>query len=81
MRTTLDLSDEILAAARAAAATNRRSIGSIISEWARAGLRGAGRKTRDRRGFPVFDVPRGGPPITPELVARLINDEGIPPRR
>jgi len=39
MRTTLDIDDDVVAAAREMAAQDRRSLGSVISELARRGLR------------------------------------------
>jgi hypothetical protein len=38
VRTTLDLDDDVVAAARELAASERRSLGSVISELARRGL-------------------------------------------
>jgi hypothetical protein len=72
MRTTLDIDDGVLAAARAIAEAEHRSLGSVISELARRGLvprqRDAGRK------FPTFDVPTHAPPITPDLVDRALDE-------
>jgi hypothetical protein len=72
MRTTLDIDDGVLAAARAIAEAEHRSLGSVISELARRGLapsqRGAGRD------FPTFDVSRDAPPITPDLVDRALDE-------
>jgi hypothetical protein len=39
MRTTLDIADDVLAAAKAIADEQRRSAGEVISELARKGLR------------------------------------------
>jgi hypothetical protein len=38
MRTTLDLRDDLLQAAREEAARSKRSIGEVISQWAASGL-------------------------------------------
>ncbi|ORW74361.1 hypothetical protein AWC22_23535 [Mycobacterium riyadhense] len=38
MRTTLDMDDDVVAAARELAAGERRSVGAVISELARRGL-------------------------------------------
>lgn len=71
MRTTLDIDDGVLAAARAIAEAENRSLGSVVSELARRGLvphqRGAG-------GFPTFDLPEGAAPITPDMVQRALDD-------
>jgi hypothetical protein len=69
MRTTLDLDDEVLAAARRIAADRSRSIGQVISELARRGLQTRPRIS-SRRGFPVFQVAKDAPPLTLEDVRR-----------
>jgi hypothetical protein len=73
MRTTLALDDDVLAAARALAARDRRPIGEIVSDLARKGLKSELRTTRSRCGFPV--LPRRGVVVTPELVNALRDDE------
>jgi hypothetical protein len=73
MRTTLDLDADILQAARSLARAQRRTLGRVISELARHGL--APRKEASRRGFPVFRVSAGAPPLTPEAVARARDEE------
>ena len=72
MRTTLELDDDIVAAARELAADERRSLGSVISELARRGLTPA-RVEADGE-LPVIRVPPGTPPITPEIVRRALDD-------
>lgn len=69
MRTTLSLDPEILSAARRIAAARSQSIGEVISELARRGLE-ARAKIGSRHGFPVFQVPKGARPLTPEDVRR-----------
>ena len=66
MRTTLDIDDDVVAAAREFAAAERRSLGAVISELARRGLTPARIEAED--GLPVIRVPSGTPPITPEMV-------------
>lgn len=73
MRTTLDLDDDVVAAARELAAGERRSLGAVISELARRGLTPA-RIEADGE-LPVIRVPAGSAPITPETVRRAL-DEG-----
>lgn len=72
VRTTLEIDDGVLAAARAIAASQRRSVGAVVSELARRGLEPAAMAEDD--GFPVFAVPAGAPPITPEMVERALNE-------
>lgn len=73
MRTTLALDDDVLAAARALASRDRRSIGEIVSDLARQGLRDQMDGTKSRCGFPV--LPRRGVIVTPELVNALRDEE------
>jgi hypothetical protein len=73
VRTTLDLDDDVVAAARELAMTERRSLGSVISELARRGLTPA--QVEDVEGLPVIRVPVGTPPITPEMVRRALDED------
>ena len=71
MRTTLDIDDGVLAAARAIADAERRSLGSVISDLARRGLVPARRRSG---AFPSFDVPEDAEPITPDMVERALDE-------
>jgi hypothetical protein len=73
VRTTLDIDDDVVAAARELAADERRSLGSVISELARRGLTPARVDTSD--GMPVIHVPAGTPPITAEMVRRAVDED------
>jgi hypothetical protein len=73
MRTTLELDDDVIAAARELAAGARRSLGSVISELARRGLTPAAVEAVD--GLPEIRVPPGTPPITPEMVRRALDED------
>ena len=73
MRTTLNLDDDVIVAARELAASERRTLGSVISELARRGLTPARLETAD--GLPVIRVPAGTPPITPAMVRRALDEE------
>jgi hypothetical protein len=73
VRTTLDIDDDVVIAARELAASGRRSLGSVISELARRGLTPAQVETAD--GVPVIRVPRGTAPITPEMVRRALDED------
>lgn len=74
MRTTLKIDDDVLEAARVLARDHRRTIGEVISELARKGLRPDYPKGADR-GFPVFEVREGAPPLTPEKVYRALDED------
>jgi hypothetical protein len=73
MRTTLDIDDDVVAAARDLAACEHRSLGSVISALARQGLTPARVEADD--GLPVIRVPAGTPPITPEMVRRALGED------
>ena len=66
MRTTLDISDDVLRAARAVAKAERISLGQAVSKLARRGL--APRPSGRKGVFPVFDVGPDAAPITPDMV-------------
>ena len=73
MRTTLEIDDDVVMAARELAALERRSLGAVISELARRGLTPSAIESDD--GFPVIRVPAGTPPITPEMVRRALDED------
>ena len=68
MRTTLNLDEDVMEAARALADSERRPLGQVISELARRGLAPREVRLGDEDGFPVFSVNQGAPAITPEMV-------------
>jgi hypothetical protein len=73
MRTTLDLDEDIVAAAKELAAEEHRSLGSMISELVRRGLTPA--RIESDGDLPVIRVPAGTPPITPVMVRRALDEE------
>lgn len=73
MRTTLDLDDDVVAAARELAAEQRRSLGSVVSELARRGLTPAQVDTGGD--LPVIRVPAGSPSITAAMVRRALDED------
>jgi hypothetical protein len=72
VRTTLNIDEDVVAAARELAAGEHRSLGAVISELARRGLTPAQVEAGD--GLPVIRVPAGTPPITPEMVRRALDE-------
>jgi hypothetical protein len=81
MRTTLDIDDDVLAAAKELAKSQKSTAGAVISQLARKALT-APTKTSGRVG-PAGTIlkngwyvlpSRGGPPVTSELVQRLLDE-------
>lgn len=78
MRTTINLDDDVLRAARDLARRNRTSIGAVISELARKGLKGDSYSDAEDAHvtFPGFcPLPKRGSPVTNNLIDQL-RDEG-----
>jgi hypothetical protein len=73
VRTTLDIDDDVVTAARELAAAERRSLGSVISQLARRGLTPA--SVESEEGLPVIRVPVGTPPITADMVRRGLDED------
>lgn len=73
VRTTLEIDDDVVAAARELAVAERRSLGSVVSELARRGLTPA--RVEAEGELPVIRVPPGTPALTPDMVRRAL-DEG-----
>lgn len=74
MRTTLDIDDDVLAAAKELAAMQRKSAGEVLSELARQALRPSGQETA-RNGVPLLPPRADAGPVTPEVVDRLLDEE------
>lgn len=75
MRTTLSLEPDVIRAAKQLAAAQSKSLGAVISELARKGLKGGTIKISERNGFPIFDVPVGVRPFSPEDVKRAEEED------
>jgi hypothetical protein len=74
VRTTLSIDEDIMQAARALAAAQRRSLGQVISDLARKGLAPRPERIGSDEGFPVFRVDPGAPVITPEMVSAALDE-------
>ncbi|QDP96963.1 hypothetical protein FOE78_14475 [Microlunatus elymi] len=74
MRTTLDLDERVLAAARALAAAKNISVGRALSELALRGLAGPASENKTRSGFPVISGVSGHV-ITDEMVESALEEE------
>ena len=71
MRTTLAIDDDVLAAAKELAITQRKSIGEVISILARTALRPPDVGKTTRNGVPLLPVRPDTPRVTSELVHQL----------
>jgi hypothetical protein len=74
MRTTLQIDEDILRVARSLARSEGKTLGEVVSELARKGLRPTRSSRPDSTGFPTFDVPADAPPLTPEMVREALED-------
>ncbi len=70
MRTTLDIDEDVLAAARSLAAYRRDSIGKVISDLARQTLMKRP-KAVTRSGVPLIPIKKDALPVTMEMVNEL----------
>ncbi len=89
MRTTLDIADDILFAARELARREKKSLGHVISELARRAFVMPGATYPDRGPVPatpvserlavygIHPLPKRGGIVTNELIDRLRDAEGI----
>ncbi len=68
MRTTLAIDDDVLAMAREMAASERKSVGEMISALARRAMRPAISCYAFRNGLPLLPVRSGTPKVTSEIV-------------
>jgi hypothetical protein len=74
MRTTLDLDDDVLAAARSIAAARRQTMGRVVSDLVRQSLRAKLKKSPS--GVPLLPL-RPVVIVSNELIDKLREDEGI----
>jgi hypothetical protein len=71
MRTTLEIDDDILQAAKEIASAEGRTAGKVLSDLARKGLTPLRQKVRVRNGVPLL-APRA--PGDPTLTMKFVND-------
>ena len=74
MRTTLAIDDDILDAARAIAEQTRRSLGKVVSDLARRGLKPR-REAPSKGRLPVFSVSDRVRPFGPDTVRQDLDDD------
>jgi hypothetical protein len=76
MRTTLDIDDDVMQAAREIARVRNQAIGTAISELARRGLEPeSSPKVEMRNGIPVWVHEPGAMVVTSKLVRQLAEEE------
>jgi hypothetical protein len=71
VRTTLEIDDDVLQAAKELAAAEGRTAGAVVSSLARRGLEAAARPTRVRNGVPVLPRRAAG---APRPTMKQVND-------
>ena len=80
MRTTLDIDDDVLQVAKSLAAAEKKTAGQVLSELARKALTRSD-EPFDLAKFEIVDgiplLPSRGVVITPELVARLLEESDL----
>ena len=74
VRTTLDLDDDVLAAARSIAAARKQTMGKVVSDLVRRSL--VTKLKKAPSGLPLLPR-RPGVIVTNELIDKLREDEGI----
>lgn len=78
MRTTLDIADDVLLAAKAVGKREHKSAGQVISELARRGLLSASSLPEGPEEFFGFrPLPSRGVVVSSELIEQLREEEGI----
>lgn len=75
MRTTVNVDDDVLEAAKSIARAEGRGVGTVLSELARRGLTPERTRVTVDDGFPVFDVPDDAPPITEAMVRAALDED------
>lgn len=75
MRTTIDVEDDVLLAAKEIARQRKKSVGKVLSELAREALTQKG-QIEEQDGLPLFPIRPNARPVTMELVNRLRDEDG-----
>ena len=74
MRTTLTIDDDVLAAAKAIAERQHKSLGEVFSELSRRALHPTAKPRAARNGVPLLPVSKASVPVTAGLVNQLRED-------
>ena len=75
MRTTVDLDEDILRAAKDLAKERSQSLGRVVSELARKGLQPSAQRLDARNGVPLLPRKPGARPVTSQMVKELLESE------
>lgn len=74
MRTTVNLDDDVLEAAKMMAARERKPLGMVISDLIRKAVEPAMEAPAERNGIPLFPVSSGARAVTSEVVKELLDE-------
>ncbi len=75
MRTTLDVDEDVLLAVKELARLSRSTAGRVLSDLARSALHRPDDQVATRNGVPLLPPQADEGVVTPEVVARLMDDE------
>jgi len=75
VRTTIDLDEDILRAAKDLAEERSQSLGRVLSELARKGLQPSAQVLDARNGVPLLPRKPGARPVTSQAVKDLLESE------
>lgn len=75
MRTTVNLDDEVLAAAKAKRRMSGEDLGKILSAWAKAGMEGRRPSEDKSRGLPTFYISSDAPLIPADRASELLDED------
>jgi len=75
MRTTLDIDEDVLQAAKELALIRKSTAGKVLSELARRGLQPREDQPEVRNGVPLLPAGEGVGPVTLEAVNRLLDED------
>lgn len=74
MRTTLDIDDDVLQAAKELGEYHRKTAGQVLSELARKALEPKPHLAKVRNGVPLLPRGRRGRIVTPQMVEELLDE-------
>jgi hypothetical protein len=75
VRTTVDIDEDILRAAKDLAEERSQSLGRVLSELARKGLQPSTQPLDARNGVPLLPRKSGARPVTSQMVKDLLESE------